>query len=332
MGSGLPPPGPITKLTPEQIGIGAALVGGVSASLLLNVGPSWVDKGLAFMAGAVPSAIVADWAASEDSVNVHLAEASLGMLQDWPMGPITFGLVFIGTTMIINLAYLVLIMPEVSVFLDLVPVIRGDKISVAIVVLGFAATLLFSAIAGWTVEVIQFVIDPKAEPFKGRPPGKPGGRHVWGLSKLPKDIVYLLLAEPIALIQTAEYAIRKRSIFPLFFAPVKMAVDQWSRVGDVILDLYVPEEMILHSVSKAARWFEHIVGWLGKHVDSASDSLAADVAHYGKPETSNLRGATTTDPTWQKWEQWYAEDTTGQAQILYPFLYAEGDNDISPST
>lgn len=318
----LPKPYPVTA---EQIAIGAAVVGGISTALLLNVGPSWVDKGLAFMAGAVPSAIVADWAAHEDSVNIQMAEQSLGFLTDWPVGPITFGLVFLGTTLVINLTYLVLIMPEVEVILDLLPVIRGDKISVAIVVLGLAATLLFTAIAGWTIEVIQYILNPTAPQWGGQPPQKPGGRARWGMSKLPKDLVYLLFAAPIGVFQTAEYAISHKSIIPLFFTPVKIAVDQWSRLGDVILDLYVPEEILVNLASKYSKFFGDLIEtFTGVHSDQ---QLVEDAKHYGKPPTSNLSGSTTTDPTWQIWLQLYGTPGAASAQFIYPLLYSEGDND-----
>lgn len=319
------------SLSPFDIAVGAGIVAGVTTTLLFNIGPGAVNKGLAFLVGALPAAVVTDWAAKEDNVNVRLAESAYGLLTDWPWGTMSFGMVFVGTTLVLNIAYVVLVMPEIEVFLDLLPILNMDRITVAIVVLSGAATLLFAGVAGWTIEVIQFIISPTSAPFNGNPPTKPGGRHVWGLSKLSKDLVYFVLALPIGFIQTVEYAVKKRSFYPVLFAPVKMAVDQFSRLGDVMLDLYVPEEAVIGSISKAAKEFEKIVFWLANHADSDQLELTDGVKKYGKPAAPNLGGNESPDPTWARWEKWYSEDPYGQAQILYPFLYSEGDNTPSSS-
>lgn len=298
------------QFTSDQIAEVAAVVGGLTGALLLNTGPGLVERASGFFAGGVIAGLAAHWAADKDNINKKLVDRCANFVSTTPT---VAAVVFVGMTAVSSIMFGVLLAPLLETAFSLVPIINTSNLTAIVVLMGMAGTFLFGGIAGWTVEVLEFVINPSAEPFLGKVPAKPGGRVDWGLTYLPKDLIFFLLAAPIGLIQQIITCIRKKSALPIIFSPLKIACDQWTRMGDVVLDLWFLDQEVETLEGEAAKFFEEIMKFF----------------HHFESDQITMKGATLPTPqppiTWTTWEGWY-EESNGGEQILYPLLFDSWDN------
>lgn len=301
------------NLTADQI----ALLGGVATGLmtwkLLDLGSGILPQVIGFVVGAAPGAALSLAAADADPTNIKLVERSLDMLSDWPIGPVTVGIVWIGMTTVLSVAYALFVEPEVGAFTAFIPLLNLRDIDVAIALLSGAATLYFAGIAGWVVEIVQWIATTGGDMKKV--PAKPGGRVKWGFKKLPKDFVYFILAAPIGIYDTVKLAISKGSFVPLLFVGVKIAMDQWTRLGDLIIDLVATVQDVEAIAKDSWSFFDHLVKGLFISGVKSNIPTGGTVPAVKDPYKTILQ----------------AKNVDGNYWPAYPRLFNDGDNDDDSS-
>lgn len=289
--------------------------GGIASGLLtwqlFDLGSSRAEQLLAFAVGAVPGIILTDLslANTDDdtgSTNYKLVSNSLFNAKQ---SPGTFAIIVIGMTTVVSLCYQLFLAPEIDSVAAFLPFVRLSGVNIAVTWLGVLAGIMFEGVAGWTIEVFEWLIagfDP------GKVPMKPGGRQVWGLSALPKDLVFFLGAVPIAVVDTLMHAAGSWSLTPVLFLPMKIALDQWSRLGDVVVDAFSSSavQTIATDAGKAFSFFDGLVHkffGIFNH-SSAKDGVVGGVTPNWYP------GLPRAPPNF-----W----------LKYPLLFMEGDNDLA---
>lgn len=244
--------------------VSGGVAGGLLTWQLLDLGSGWAEQLFAFFVGAIPAAMATSVAmtdAATKEMNVVLLTQSFAFAKE---APLTYAMIAIGTTAALGLFYHLLLAPEFNALLAFFPFLRMAGIDVAIMWLGVMSTVIWGGILGWPIEVIEWVLGGAKHDAI---PKKPSGRTTWHLTDLPKDLFYLIFAAPIAVLDDANYAITNTSYSTLVFLPVKIASDQFSRLGDIIIDIFQPT--IVHTVEGIA-----------KHVWNAEASIVSKTAGF----------------------------------------------------
>lgn len=325
----------------DEVIVASAIIGGIVSNRIIDVGSGPIPNIITFFVGAIPALLISDMALNDDGLNLMLIQRSVNFMTS---SPISYAIMTIGMITVFSLAYNLFLSEEVMAFEALVPLLRTENVDLAIVVLGGVASLVFGAIAGWTIDVMEWMI---AGGDKDLVPIKPGGRTVWGLSKLPKDLAYLIFAVPIGILDQTELAIGVSSLVPILMIPLKIACDQWTRLGDIIIDAISVEEFIGTQVKHAWHDFDdvcmffksHAQGILFGHHITPNPSLVAGV-HRPNSYTAKLMGGTkggepTPDPPNPNSDdpyQWIRDQNDGQMYHLHPFLFEDGDATPTPPT
>ena len=227
----------MSAITTDEVVSAAAIVGGIVTNRFIDVGTGWVANTITFLVGAVPTMLVTETAMNDDGLNLQLIQQSVDFMTQYPT---SFAMVTVGIVSGLSIAFNLLLGEELIALEALVPFFRTQNIDLAVVALGLCASLVFGGICGWTVEVIEWVVDGS---HSDTIPCKPNGRTQWGLEHLPKDVAYLIFAVPIGIFQQFELGVQKSSLVPLFMVPLKIAADQWSRVGDILIDMQSIEKV-----------------------------------------------------------------------------------------
>lgn len=307
-------------LAPDTVAAAGGIAAGLFTWQLIDIGRWWPEQLLSFAIGAVPGTLLTHLSVDPTEAgktNLKLVSRSVEMARQ---SPFTFGIIVIGMTTTLSICYYVFVGVEVSVFLDFLPFLSQSGISVAIVWLGVLASLAWCGIAGWTIEVLEWVIggfDPKKIPVK------PGGRQQWSLTDLPKDLVFFLFAAPIAVVETLMHVVKHRTLVPMLLLPMKIALDQWSRLGDVIVDAFSSSvaRTIAHDASKAFDFFDHLFHDLtGTETDSEVVSRIV-----------NRKGGARLVP-WSVNHYPTLDEKPSNYWLKYPYLFAVGDNGTTPPT
>lgn len=289
--------------------------GGIAAGLLtwqlFDLGSAWPEQLIAFSVGAVPGVILTDLSLAntdEDTGSTNYKLVRNSIVNAWN-APGTFAIIAIGMVTVVSFVYQVFLAPEIDTVAVFLPFIRLSGINVAIVWLGVLAAIVFEGVAGWTIEVFEWLINGFD---KDSIPVKPGGRQVWGLTALPKDLVFFLGAVPIAVVDTLMHSVSSWSLTPILFLPMKIALDQWSRLGDVVVDAFSSSavQTIAHDVGKAYSFFDSLVHHLfGVKASNSSGSL----------------NGVNPDPYPQ------LDSAPTNYWLKYPLLFMKGDNDLTSS-
>lgn len=316
--------------TDEAI-VAFAVVGGVVANRIIDVGSGWIPNVVTFLLGAAPAMITAEIALNDDGLNLMLIQRSVNFMTS---SPVSYAIMTVGCITVFSLAYQLFLSEEVFALEALVPLFRTQNIDLAIVVLGGIASLVFGAIAGWTIDVMEWMIEGGD---KTTIPVKPGGRTVWGLTHLPKDLAYLIFAVPIGILDQAELAIGVSSLVPLFMIPLKIACDQWTRLGDIIIDALSVEEVIGSVLKKGWHDFDDVCHFLEDHAQGIifGHKIAPDPNLVTGPRTHNsytaklLGGAPTAATTDDPYAAARALND-GQMYHFHPFLFEDGDATPTP--
>jgi hypothetical protein len=271
-------------LSADDIAGAAGLVAFVVGYKFINLDFGWQGQ---TVAGAALSALVAPLVYTvmlegekkddplKPTVNEATVDQGLDYILDWPWGTFIFGLTVIGFTTVISGAYYILLAPEVGAFVDMIPILNTKNIDLAFLALGSSAALLFAGFAGWVVEVLIWAIQGGHLTGQGSSnpiPCKPSGRSKWSWLDLPKDLFWFFLAVPIGIIKQVEFAIDNNSVLPLFFIPMKVAHDQYSRIGDLVVDIFSPPALIQKIMKE--------VETVGKKAFNDFDSIAKIGAHF----------------------------------------------------
>lgn len=225
-------------ITTDEVVVSAGLLGGLVSSYVIDVGPGWIANALTFSLGAVPTLLITEAAMNDGGVNLMLIQRSFDFMTS---SPGSFIIMTIGMVTVFEVVYALFLSEEVIALEIFVPLFRTANIDLVVVALGLMASFVFGGIAGWTIEVIEWVV---AGGDKTKIPFKPSGRKVWSLAQLPKDLMYFVFAVPLGLLDQAELSYNKSSWVPLLMTPLKIACDQWTRIGDIIIDAVAIEEFI----------------------------------------------------------------------------------------
>lgn len=298
--------------TYDAIVTAGGLASGLLTWKLFDLGSAWPEQVLAFAVGAVPGLILTDLSLAntdDDTGSTNYKLVTNSLTNAWN-APGTFAIVVIGMTTVVSLCYQVFLAPEIDTVAAFLPFIRLSGINIAVTWLGVLAGIMFEGVAGWTIEVFEWLIngfDPSAVPIK------PGGRQVWGLSALPKDLVFFLGAVPIAVVDTLMHAANDWSLTPIMFLPLKIALDQWSRLGDVVVDAFSSSavQTVAHDVGKAFSFFDKLVH---KFFGSRSDLSMKDGGGAISQVVPN----------------WYPNlpNAPSNFWLKYPLLFMPGENDL----
>jgi len=302
-------------LQKDALAAAAAFAGGLLTSKLFDLGSAWPEKLLSFAVGAVPSGLCAHLALEDPEVgntNFELVQNSLYVA--W-QAPGTFGIIVIGMTTVVSLAYQIFLAPEFGALSAFLPFVSLKGVDVAVTWLGILGGLAFAGIAGWTIEVLEWVLegfDPK------QIPAKPGGRQVWGLEALPKDLVLLIGAGPLAVVDTLMHAYTGWSLTPFMVLPLKIALDQWTRLGDCIVDAFVVAKEVSHLAKKSWVFFHDLASIFG--LSSAKFESRSQV----DPDAGTQIGEE---------DNWYPtlQDAPSSFWLKYPLLFIEGENNFVSS-
>lgn len=221
----------MTELQPDQIAAGAAVLAGLATNRLIVLpGSSLSENVLTFMLGAAPVAIAVYTVTDADPVNSKMIEGGVDFMVN---NPVSFAAVAVGATSLLSITYELVLSPELVAFSSFLPFLQLRNIDVVILTCGLVSTFMFGAILGWPIEVIEWVGTGQ----QGDPPRKPGGRSCWGFKDIPKDLMWLVLAQPLAVYQAVEDFATTGNWVPLLFIPLQGAANAWSRVGDLVIDL-----------------------------------------------------------------------------------------------
>jgi hypothetical protein len=302
------------QLQEDGLSAAAAFAGGLLTSKLFDLGSAWPEKLISFAVGAVPAGLTAHLALADPEVgstNLELVRNSLSVAWN---APATFGIIVIGMTTVVSLCYQMFLAPEFGALSAFLPFVSLKGIDVAVVWLGILGSVAFAGIAGWTIEVLEWVLtgfNPK------QIPAKPGGRQVWGLKALPKDLVLLVGAGPLAFVDTMMHAYTGWSFVPFMVLPLKIALDQWTRLGDCIVDAFVVAKEVSH-LAKESWGFFH--------------SLAA-IFSFSDAKFSARDATADGDQTIGENENWYPNLPNAPAAfwLKYPLLFIDGENDFTSS-
>ncbi len=225
-------------VTNEEVIVGAAVLAGVATNRFIDVGSGVIPNVITFFVGAVPMMLATEMAVNDDGLNVELIQRSINFM--WS-SPGTFAVVTVGIISGLSIAYNLLLSEEVLALEALLPFFRTQNVDLAIVILGGFAAMVFGGICGWTIDVIEWVI---AGSETSQIPGKPGGRVKWGIEDLPKDLAYLVFAVPIGIFEQLSLSVHNMSLIPFIMTPLKIAVDQWTRLGDILIDCQNIEKIV----------------------------------------------------------------------------------------
>lgn len=304
----------MATLSVDTITAAAGIFGGLVSWKLLNVGNSPLLHALGFLVGAAPAAVFAHIALVEDSDNVKLVSRSWDFATT---NPSLFALMAMGITMAFSILYELFVEPEVEAITAFLPVLSLRNQDVAIALLGLTCAMVFGAFAGWTIEVLEWLVGPDGRDMKAVPI-KPGGRQKWGLKKLPKDLVFFLFAVPIAIIESVTMAVNKKSLIPLMFAFTKAATDQWTRLGDLIIDAVATEEELAQTLGKAFHAFDDLIHGVFGAMTTRSEVEGERRFRSLKDQTIDMGP----DP----YAAYYAV-MSGSEWLGYPTFFTAGDND-----
>lgn len=277
-------------VTNDEVIAGAAILAGIASNRFIDVGSGIVPNMITFFVGAVPMMLATETALNDDGLNLELIQRSINFM--W-LSPGTFGVITIGIISGLSIAYNLLLSEEVLALEALVPFFRTQNVDLAIVILGGFAALVFGGICGWTIDVIEWVI---AGSESSQIPGKPGGRVKWGIEDLPKDIGYLVFAVPIGIFEQFTLSIQKVSIVPFLMTPLKIAVDQWTRLGDILIDLQNVEKIAGVVLKDGWKCFDDLCHKLADNsgfvlgITFPKGSYTTDFTHngYGTSSSSSL--------------------------------------------
>lgn len=306
-------------LSPELITVAGGIAGGLLSWQLIDLGSWWPEQLVSFLVGAFPAALLTSVSVDTSDAgktNIKLVSRSVEMAKQ---APVTFGMIVIGMTTCMNIAYMLLLGVEVDTLLAFIPIINANKISIAITWFGVLAGIAFGGIAGWTIEVIEWVVEGF---HKDKIPVKPGGRQSHSILDVPKDFVYFAFAVPIAIVETVIHCGKHKTLVPLLMIPLKMSLDQWSRLGDLILDMFslsiVREaahdiEEIAHFAGKSYKFFDHLFH------NIFDDLSAEDYVSRLQTDTNNFVPFKTNHyPT--------LDAKPSNYWLKYPLLFQDGDN------
>lgn len=248
-----------TRPSAKNIGIVAGVLTGAAVAVTFDL-PAGVPRILAGIAAGVPAGFITydfvlNGQTTDDPVNnptpsEKLVGSAMDLLLQDPAVFIIINVGFVAATVIL---YDILLSAEVDAVLEILPVMRRENVSLFLVLVGTGATFVFAGIAGWTVEVILWAAqgghllpDSNNQIPAGAigVPARPGARHNWGWLDLPKDLVKFLFAFPLAIYKGVKDGIHNKSLLPILTIPLVTVLNQWHRVGDIIVDVMCPPPFV----------------------------------------------------------------------------------------
>ena len=141
---------------------------------------------------------------------------------------------------------------------------------------------------------------------------------MWGLEALPKDLVLLVGAGPLAFVDTMMHAYSGWSFTPFMVLPLKIALDQWTRLGDCIVDAFVVAKEVSHLAKESFNFF---------------DNLASMFKFIRLDDRMERSESTSGDRVIGESAAWYPglPGAPSSFWLKYPLLFIEGENDFATS-
>lgn len=253
----------------------AGALGGLVVNRLFDLpGAPLPANFLTFTLGAAPAALATFVMLDEDGANMVLFQGSYDFMTQ---APFSFMAIVFGMTTVLSVTFELTVMPEVDAFATFIPFFNFRGIDVAILGLGTVGAFVWGGILGWPLEIIEWLA---LGADTSKIPAKPGNRSDWGITKLPKDVMVLLLASPITMYYAFSDLITHGQILPVMMIPLQTAATAWHRIGDVMLDVILTVKKFTRVIGKSFNVFNFLVSGIPGSgavniLAGASTSLAA---------------------------------------------------------